>query len=327
VKKIPKNLERVTRKFTSYKFCILLINTIILIPMKNWINYHHLLYFKLIAEEGSVSKAAQILRLGQPTLSTQLKQFEDSLGVPLFERQHKKLILTEQGKIALEYAKTIFNTGNEMYEVLHDKIVPSRINLQIGALDSIPKQVILQLTQDAYALGNCHITLIEGRPDEMIRELTAHKLDLFITNFVPTSEMAKGIMHKSISKKPVDIYGAPKFKKLRKGFPKSLLGEQIIVPSYDSKLRYDLEHWSKTRAIILDIIAETQDIALKKLMAVEGLGLIPAAYHTVERQVLGGELVKIGTLEGVVEELFLVSAQRKRVNLLASTLMKNFSLQ
>lgn len=66
-----------------------------------WMNYHHLYYFKVIAEEGSVSKAAQKLHIGQPTLSAQLKQFEESLQITLFERQHKKLILTEQGKVAL----------------------------------------------------------------------------------------------------------------------------------------------------------------------------------------------------------------------------------
>ncbi len=62
--------------------------------MSPWINYHHLFYFKTIAEEGSVSKAAGKLRIGQPTLSAQLKQFEDAIGVQLFERQHKKLLLT-----------------------------------------------------------------------------------------------------------------------------------------------------------------------------------------------------------------------------------------
>lgn len=58
--------------------------------MNPWLNYHHLFYFKVIAEEGTVSKAAEKLRIGQPTLSAQLKQFEDALGVQLFERQHKK---------------------------------------------------------------------------------------------------------------------------------------------------------------------------------------------------------------------------------------------
>ncbi len=80
--------------------------------MTPWINYHHLFYFKAVAEEGTVSGAAKKLRIGQPTLSAQLKQFEETLGVQLFERQHKKLILSEQGKVALDYAKSIFKMDN-----------------------------------------------------------------------------------------------------------------------------------------------------------------------------------------------------------------------
>lgn len=294
--------------------------------MKFWINYHHLLYFKTIAEEGSVSKAAEVLHLGQPTLSAQLKQFEEALGVQLFERQHRKLILSEQGKIALEYSKQIFGLGSEMFEVLHDKIVPARTHVQIGALDSIPKQVMLQLTKAAYKAGQCHLSLIEGKPDEIIRELAAHRVDLMVTNFVPTAEAAKGLVHKLIVKKPVSVYGAPKFKHLRKKFPESIQGQQFVLPTYDSKLRYDLEHWSKLNGIMFDVIAETQDVGLKKLMAIEGMALIPAASHTVNRQILAGELIEIGKISGIQEELYLVMAQRKRANPVAAAILKTFSL-
>ncbi|MCX6128893.1 MAG: LysR family transcriptional regulator, partial [Proteobacteria bacterium] len=118
--------------------------------MNPWINYHHLFYFKTIAEEGTISKAAKKLRIGQPTLSTQLKQFEETLGIQLFERQHKKLLLTEQGRLALDYASNIFKMGAEMYEVLHDRLKPLKPSLHIGALDSIPKQIVLQLVKSAY---------------------------------------------------------------------------------------------------------------------------------------------------------------------------------
>ena len=91
-----------------------------------WINYHHLYYFKTIAEEQSVSKAALKLRLGQPTLSAQLKQFEDVLGVQLFDRKHKRLILTEQGRIALQYSQNIFRLGDEMIDALNDRIKPEK---------------------------------------------------------------------------------------------------------------------------------------------------------------------------------------------------------
>jgi LysR family transcriptional activator of nhaA len=294
--------------------------------MNVWINYHHLYYFKAVAEDGTVSGAARKLRIGQPTLSAQLKQFEDSLGVPLFERSHKKLTLTEQGKIAFDYAKNIFKMGSEMYEVLHDRLKPLKPSLHIGALDSVPKQIILQLVKNALRISPCQITLSEGRASDLLSELAAHRMDLVVANFLPVGADAKGLFHKLITKKHVAFYGAPKFKALRRGFPKSVSGQPMILPTYDSKLRQDLDQWAKMHAIELNIITESQDISVKKLMATNGLGLIPTATHTVSHQVLNGELIEIGMLKGVSEELFLVSAQRKIANPIAAKLMENFAV-
>ncbi len=294
--------------------------------MTNWINYHHLLYFKTIAEENSVSKAAEKLRVGQPTLSAQLKQLEDALEVQLFERHHKKLVLTEQGRVALEYARNIFSMGSEMLEALHDRLKPAKPALCIGALDSIPKQIILQMVKTAIKISPCQITLVEGRSDELLRELSAHRVDLLLTNFVPTALQAKGLTHRLISRKGVSVYAAPKFKALRKDFPNSILSQPMILPTYDSKLRYDLDHWSQTSEVKFETLVESQDIGVKKLMAVNGLGLLPAASHTVNRQVLAGELVEIGPLKGVFEELHLVAAKRKIENTIAKELMKSFSV-
>ncbi len=294
--------------------------------MSPWINYHHLFYFKTIAEEGTVSKAAEKLRIGQPTLSAQLKQFEDTIGVQLFERQHKKLTLTEQGKVALDYSKNTFKMGSEMYEVLHDRLKPLRPSLHIGSLDSVPKQIVLQLVKQAFKISPCQITMSEGNSDHLLRELSAHRMDLMISNFLPTGIDSKGLFPKSIIKKNVAFYGHPKFKNLRKGFPKSLSGQSMILPTYDSKLRYDIDHWAKVHEIELNVIAEGQDIATKKLMAIDGLGIIATATHTVTRQVLSGELTEIGQLQGVHEELFLITAQRKIANPIAAKLMTVFTI-
>ena len=291
-----------------------------------WINYHHLLYFKTIAEEGTVSKAAEKLRLGQPTLSAQLKQFEDNLGIQLFERHHKKLTLTEQGKVALDYAKNIFKMGSEMVEVLHERMKPCCPTLHVAALDSVPKQIILQLIKAAYKLSPCQISLSEGKSDELIRELASHRIDLMLTNFLPMGIDAKGLSSRQITKKNVSFYGTHKFKALRQGFPKSITGKPIILPTYDSKLRYDLDHWAKLQGIEFNVIAETQDIGMKKLMAISEMGLIATAKHTVTRQILSGELIEIGQLLGVYEELLLLSAKRKMENPIAARLMKNFNI-
>lgn len=294
--------------------------------MGNWINYHHLFYFKTIAEEGTVSKAAEKLRLGQPTLSAQLKQFEENLGVQLFERSKKRLVLTEHGKVALDYSKNIFRMGTEMYEVLHDRPRSSRPTLHVGSLDSVPKQIILQLVQKAQKISPCQITLSEGNSDELLRQLGSHQMDIMVTNFLPSGVNAKGILPKAITKKPVAFYGSPKFKSLRSGFPRSVSGQPMIFPTFDSRLRQDLEGWARDFNVELDLVIESQDIAVKKLMAISGMGIMPTATHTVMGQVLRGELIEIGKLVGVHEELYLLSARRKIENHIAAKLMSSFTI-
>lgn len=294
--------------------------------MNPWVNYHHLLYFKTIATEGGIARAADKLRLGQPTLSAQLKQFEDTLGVKLFDRQHKKMVLTEAGRLALRYANDIFRMGDEMLEVLHDRLTPMRTHVQIAALDSVPKHLTLAVTKAAHEIGDCTVTILEGKGDELIRELALHRIDLFIANYLPSTHEARGLYSKSIAKVPVSFCGAPKFKALRSGFPDSLSKAPMILPTVHSKLRHDLEHYLKTAGIAMDVIAETQDTSLQKLMGIEGLGVIPIPIFAVEDLIKAGNLVSLGELPGIYEEFYLVAASRKIENPISSQLMKNFFL-
>ena len=83
-----------------------------------WLNYHHLLYFHAAAREGSMTAAAKKLRLAQPTLSGQIKQLEDMLGEPLFERRGRRLELTDTGRTVYHYADEIFGLGQELLQSL-----------------------------------------------------------------------------------------------------------------------------------------------------------------------------------------------------------------
>ncbi|MFN8847826.1 MAG: LysR substrate-binding domain-containing protein, partial [Bdellovibrionales bacterium] len=197
-------------------------------------------------------------------------------------------------------------------------------SLHLGALDIVPKQIVLQLVKSALKISPCQITLSEGKSDELLRELLAHKIDLIITNFLPSGIDAKGLYPKSISHKNVGFYGAPRFRVLRKDFPKSISGVPLILPTYDSKLRQDLDHWAKLNQIELNIIVESPDISVKKLLAINEMGIIPTAAHSVTGQILRGELVEIGKLQGVHEELHLISAQRKIENPIAAKLKETF---
>jgi LysR family transcriptional activator of nhaA len=293
-----------------------------------WLNYHHLYYFKTIAAEGGISKAADKLRLGQPTLSSQLKQLEDNIGAPLFERRNRQMILTEAGKVALDYANEIFRLGDEMIEVLQDRPQGNHLHLQIGALDSVPKSVILSLTLEAYNHSMpCTVSILEGKGDELFRELYNHKIDLMVSNYPPPALEHKQVYSRSVAKLPVSILGGKAFQPLKRAFPQSLNDQPFVLPTSHSKLRHDLSHYFKLHNIQIKPLAETQDTSLQILFAKQGIGLTPISEVASENLIKEGILQRIGTLQGVYEEIWLISAQRKIENPIAAKLMKTFTLQ
>lgn len=291
-----------------------------------WVNYHHLLYFKTIAMEGGIANAAKKLRLGQPTLSTQMKQFEETIGHQLFDRSKRHIQLTEAGRMVLGYAVEIFKLGDEMLDALNDQHVTTKIQVQIGAMDTVPKQLVLKIFQQAQTNFECIVSITEGHGDELLRELRAHRLDLVIANYPPPVGDSSGFYAKNIAKMPVAICGAGKFTKLRRDFPQSIKDQPMILPSLQSKLRHDVQDYFKLRDIHINIKAEVQDSSLQKLMGSHGDGLIPIALPAASEAIKNKELVIIGTMEDVYEELWLIAGQRRIQNPVAAAIMKDFHL-
>ncbi|MBL7665651.1 MAG: LysR family transcriptional regulator [Bacteriovoracaceae bacterium] len=293
--------------------------------MNSWLNYHHLIYFKTIAEEQSVSKAAKKLRLAQSTVSTQLLQFEEQLGIKLFERENKKLILTERGKIALRYAQDIFKLGNEMSEILSGETSLGKSHIHIGALDGIGKQISMKLTQMAYDYQPCVVTISEGTFRDLTHELTEHRIDLVLSNY-PLNIDTKTLKSRTLTKKNIEVFGAKKYRKLSANFPKSLNGQKVILPTFDSRIRSEINSWLIASNLEVEIIAETQDIALTKMMGIEGMGLIFLPEYSVAKQIDTKDLYSLGTLSSAYEELFLLTSQRTISNPLIEHLFKTFSI-
>ncbi len=292
----------------------------------NWLNYHHLFYFYTIAQEGGVARAAEKLRLGQPTLSTQLKQFEENLGTKLFDRNKRHLVLTETGRIALRYASEIFKLGAEFIETVKEQRIPNLIHLRVGSLDSIPKNSIFALTEAAHQEGKCFISVTEGPSDFLMRELNAHRIDLVLTNSSAPVGPGSTFQSRLVGEVPVAVYGAKNFNRLKKNFPKSLEGQPFVVPTAHSKLRRDLEHYFETQNVHPRIITETQDSALQKLMVKAGRALAALPRSIVEDLLVEGHVTRLGVLEHVTESVWLSGIDRKIQNPIAAKLFDKFSL-
>lgn len=289
-----------------------------------WLNYHHLYYFWITATEGSISSASKKLRVGQPTISTSIKNLEESLNQSLFNRKSRGLHLTEAGKVVLDYSNQIFTLGNELMEVIKDETFSKRTRLQFGALDSVPKSLVQSLIHSAQNIAPCAITVIEGGGDYLFRELEAHRIDLVISNFPPTIGDSKHYFSRLLAKIPITVFSTKKFRPLKRKFPQSLQDQPFIMPTLHSKLRHDLNHFFQINKITIDVVIETQDTSIQKLLGNEGMGLVPLPDFAGKELIKEGKLIKIGNLQGVTEDFWLVSSPRKFSNPIAETLMKNF---
>lgn len=291
-----------------------------------WINYHHLYYFRIIALEGGIAKAAKKLRLGQPTLSAQMKQFENTIGQQLFLRKGRKsLQLTESGKVVLDFANEIFRLGDELIDILSKQHLPRKTRVRVGATSTIPKRILQNLFSIARTVEDCNVSFIGGDDDELLRELKTHRLDLVLTNHAHSFDPASRFRSRRIAKLPVEIYSVSRFEHLRKNFPASLSHQPFILPSASSKLRFDLEHLLKLKGIPINAIAEVQDISLQKVLATKGYGLVALVRPAAEELLQHGELILIGTLQELHSEIFLISSEKHFENAVANYLMTTFN--
>src|SRR5579863_1709495 len=100
-----------------------------------WLNYHHLLYFWVVAREGSITKASKLLLLAHPTISGQIHRLEEVLGEKLFTRTGRELVMTDVGRVAFRYADEIFSMGQEFLDVVKGRANGQRARITVGVSD------------------------------------------------------------------------------------------------------------------------------------------------------------------------------------------------
>src|SRR5690348_11653999 len=141
-----------------------------------WLNYHHLLYFWVVAHEGSIAAATRKLNLTQPTISAQLRLLEESLGEKLFEKSGRSLVLTEPGRIALRYADEIFALGRELRDTLRDRPTERAVRVQVGIADVVPKLVAYRVLRPAFQT-DVEMVCREASSETLLQLLGQHEVD------------------------------------------------------------------------------------------------------------------------------------------------------
>lgn len=288
------------------------------------LNYNQLYYFYKIAQLGSIAEASKKELISSPALSMQLKELEDNLGTPLFERVGKKLILTDAGSIVFEYAKDIFKLGHELRDTLADRSSKERLKIEIGCQETIPKKIADELVAFLIEQKNCMVTLREGSREQLVKLQHEFKLDLILTTAIPQDN---GFVFESklLTSEKLIFVAHPKFAKNKTKFPAILGKVPFIVPTSDSSSRHKLENYFNEKGLKVDIIAEVEDKATEIDLALRGHGIVSTMKSSVAHLLKNKMLIEIG-LSDINEEIWLIVGKRKILNPAAIYAMKNFSL-
>jgi LysR family transcriptional activator of nhaA len=278
-----------------------------------WLNYHHLHYFWLSAREGSVTAAAKKLRLAQPTVSEQIRQLEEAVGRPLFERKRRGITLTETGRTVFDYAEEIFGLGRELADVLEGGRPERRRKLVIGLTDALPKLVVRRLIAPALALPEpLQLVCREERIERLLAELSIHAIDMVLSDSPLTDPTSERAFNHLLGESTVSFFATAKLAKRCKGrFPRSLQAAPLLVPTAGSPLRVALESWWQAAGIEPVIVGEFDDPALATAFGHAGLGVFPAP-TLIEREIVEQYgVVVVGRSDAIRERFYVISSERR----------------
>lgn len=281
-----------------------------------WLNYQHLYYFWHVARCGSVTEASQLLRLAQPTISAQLKSFEEVLGEKLFQREGRNLKLTEMGQLAHRYADQIFTIGQEFLDVLDGKTHGARRDLKIGIADVVPKSLAYRLIEPALGLDSgATVICFEDKTDRLLADLSIAEVELVIADRpIPPNVKVKAFNH-FVGECGISFLGVRALaNKFKKNFPASLNAAPILLPTAESAVRHELNQWFATVGIAPRCVGEFQDRALMKLAAKNGKGIMFVPSVVEEEVTEEFHLELVGRSNQVREQVYLISIERRLKN-------------
>jgi len=279
-----------------------------------WLNYHHLLYFWVVAKQGSIAQASRELRLAPPTISAQIHRLEGALGEKLFERKGRRLVLTEFGCVALRYAEEIFSLGRDFLDTAKGRPSGRPIRLVVGISNVLPKSIVYRILEPAFRLEEgVRVICREDRSAEgFMGELAMHTVDVVLSDAPAGPNTSVRAFSHPLGECGTAFFAAPKLAKAcRRWFPRSLDSVPFLLPGGNSALRRALEEWFDSLKIRPKVVAELDDASLAKIVAEAGLGVF-AAPNVVEKEVRQRYKVQlVARVEEVRQRFYAISVERK----------------
>jgi LysR family transcriptional regulator, transcriptional activator of nhaA len=287
--------------------------TVILRGM-DWLNYHHLLYFFVVAKEGSIARASRELRLARPTISGQIRRLEEVLGEKLFVRRGRNLELTEIGRVAYRYADEIFSLGREFTDTIKGHGPGHAIRVVVGVPEVLPPAIVYRILEPAFRLAEpVRVVCRSNRStDAFIGDLATNVVDVVLSDAPARPGGALRLFSHLLGECGTAFFASPSMaRSCRRRFPGSLDGAPFLLPGASSVLRGALEEWFHSENIRPRIVAEMDEAALAKILGEAGIGVFVAPDVVAEDVRHRYQVQFVGKVQKLRQRFFAISAERK----------------
>lgn len=276
-------------------------------------NHKHLFYFWKVAKAGSIARAAEAINVTPQTLSGQIGLLESNLGTELFARQGRSIVLTEAGKMALEYADELFALSAELEVMIkhHPKGRPSEF--RVGVSDAVPKSLACTLLQPAiHGEQSTRIVCREWQLDRLLAQLAVHELDMVISDApVPPGFSVRAYNHRLLDSGISFLAAKCLIAETPPKFPACLNELPLLLPGEDSTVRTNLLPWLERERIQARVVGVFDDTALMAAFGKAGVGAFPVPTIAEDEFLTSGELAVIGRTTDVQVSYFAISVERR----------------
>lgn len=278
-----------------------------------WLNYHHLFYFWKVMRAGGITRACEELRLAPPTISAQLRSLEEQLGEKLLRRSGRTLVPTEMGRLVFRYAENIFGMGQELMDAVKRRPTGKPLRLAIGVDDVLPKEIAHTLIQPGLRLPEAvRVVCREASLERLVADLAVHELDVVLSDSPVAPSLNIRAYNHPLGECDVSWVGSPALARAhRRGFPRSLDGAPILLPTSDTAIRRGLDQWLANQGIRPIVVGEFEDYSLLRVFGQKGAGVFPAP-QILEKDLKrhhGVEL--IGRAKGVKGRFYAISVEKQ----------------
>lgn len=286
-------------------------------------NYHHLYLFWTLSREGTFTKTAERLSIAQSAVTSQIKSLEEVLGRVLIDRTNRrKPILTEEGKSVLEFANSIFETGDELLKWAKQGTHQNKQVLRIGALSGLSRNLQFEFLKPILSLKGVRIEVTTGDQEKLVRLLKEHHLDLILSSHNVPADGRVTLYSNVLTTSPL-VFAVAKSQKIRGGELKDYLSQKpLCLPSRNFETRPEIDAYLSRFKFDKEVIGEIDDIALLRIFSIKSEAVVVVPEMGIRGEIESGEVHVIAQPKGLEQKFYVISRQKRTRNPIAEMLIE-----